>query len=333
MANIAFFPISPDFWEGFKTLYDDLSSDICNQIAVIPVSCYKKDLNGNVFDYNRSDISYPSDVAITDYNSLDWNNIHFDIIYIQNAQDSTNLGFSVDSFFYVSNLQKYTRKIVYIPYQFMSEPNVNNTNQLKELRPLVITDSLYKIDRIIVQSENMKNAYVELLAGKDTKQKEIWNKKISWKDHPRRELLNRYTKETVPVPKSWSKILKKEDGTAKETILVCTSLFGLLTQNRSLIRETKAFFESYLDKTDKIAMIWRPYPAVFDVIDKMRPELVKDLNDLIAFFKENRLGVFDNTPTPSPAVILSDKYVGDPCGVMELFKCTGKPVLKVFHLL
>lgn len=333
MANIAFLPISPDLWEGFQTLYEDLSADMNNTVSVIPLPSYDKKLDGSL--YNRSHVTdgYPTNVVITMPDAIGWGSIHFDIMYIQNVQDSENLGFSSDPLFYISNLRRYAKEIIYIPYHFMTEPNINNVDQMKDLLPFVISGKIRLVDKIIVQSENMKNAYIELLAGQNQAERREWAEKISWATHPRKTILHRYTKNNITIPKEWQGQLRKEDGSLKETIFLCTSVFGLLTQNRSLIRNTRNLFNSLSDKKEDITIIWRPYPTIFEIIDKMRPELVKDFKDLISFFKENNIGILDTSVTPTTAIVLGDKYVGDPCGVMELYKSTGKPVLQIFNLL
>ena len=61
---------------------------------------------------------------------------------------------------------------------------------------------------------------------------------------------------------------------------------------------------------------------------KLRPELFDDFRALLEFYIGNDVGIFDEMPTPTPAIILSDSYIGDECGVKELFMTTGKPVLK-----
>ena len=204
---------------------------------------------------------------------------------------------------------------------------------MRDLRPLLVYNSLSFVDNIIVQSENMKNVYIELLAGKNQEKRDFWEKKISWETYPRRVILERYMKSAPEMPETWKESLLKSDGTKKEILFLSTSVNGILTQNRSLIRNTRAFFENILADKDNFAIIWRPYPLISDVLKKMRPQLIEDYNELVAFFLDSDIGVLDDSSSPSLAITFSDEYVGDPCGIMELFKSTGKPVKQLFTVL
>ena len=333
MANIVFLILSPNMWDGFQTLWEDLSANSENNISVIQLSLFEKKDDEAPKELPSPTGNLPKEITLLPCKEYDWEGNHTDVIYTQYAQDGSNLGFSVDPFFYVSNLRKYADSIVYIPYPVMTEPSIKNDLIMRDLRPLLVYNSLSFVDKIIVQSENMKNVYIELLAGKNEVQRNFWEKKISWEDYPRRAVLERYMKATPKMPELWKNSLLKADGSQKKTLFLSTSVNGILTQNHSLIRSTRAFFESSLADIDNTAIIWRPYPLIPDVLRKMRPQLIEDYNKLVDFFSNSGLGVFDDSSSPSMAITFSDEYVGDPCGIMELFKITGKPVKQLFTVL
>ena len=102
----------------------------------------------------------------------------------------------------------------------------------------------------------------------------------------------------------------------------------MLEFNRPHLKEAQRIFEEYLEKKDSVALIWRPNKHLPESIMKLRPELFDDFRALLEFYITNDIGIFDETPTPTPAIILSDAYIGDECSVKELFKSTGKPILQ-----
>jgi hypothetical protein len=61
----------------------------------------------------------------------------------------------------------------------------------------------------------------------------------------------------------------------------------------------------------------------------LRPGLVNEYNNLISFYRDNHVGILDEHPSPTPAIIMSDEYIGDACGIMELYRTTGKPITQL----
>ena len=64
-----------------------------------------------------------------------------------------------------------------------------------------------------------------------------------------------------------------------------------------------------------------------DVLGQYFPVLNLDDEGEVEVYIGNDIGIFDEMPTPTPAIVLSDAYIGDECAVKELFKSTGKPIL------
>lgn len=77
-----------------------------------------------------------------------------------------------------------------------------------------------------------------------------------------------------------------------------------------------------------LALIWRPHPLLRSTIESMRPQLLMQYEELIAYFQENGVGVFDTTPDITSTVALSDGYIGElSTSVVNLFGAAGKPML------
>jgi hypothetical protein len=101
---------------------------------------------------------------------------------------------------------------------------------------------------------------------------------------------------------------------------------GILTYEHLVIIKLRSLFEEHLKNMDDFIYIWRPYPAINEALAMLRPELVDDFNDLVSFYRDNSVGIFDDILSPTPAIIISDEYLGDACGIMELFRTTGKTI-------
>ena len=322
MKKIVFLPLSPNMWEGFETLWDEAKKNKNNVVTVIPVPTYKRDSSGNITDTEYTLSGYPDEVEITDVNAFNFQEEHPDTIYLQNAQDLGCRAFLVNPFFFTGNLRQYTDNLVYVPYDCHPESYIDSKEEIEDKKTFLIPLNIMNIDHIIVQSESIKQLYLKCIAGLNSDLYNEWDKKITWKDFPRTNILKKYTKETVPHPLEWDEFLCAK----KETHLLCTSIFNVLEGNRTFLKELFTTIKHYQSVKNEFLLIWRPHKEIINVLIRLRPELVEEYKEIISYYKNNSTGILDETPTPTPAIILSDKYIGASCGTMELFKSTGKKI-------
>ncbi|WP_027216543.1 hypothetical protein [Butyrivibrio fibrisolvens] len=328
MRKVVFLPCHPNMWEGFETLWDKEISSPNTIVKVIPIPTYDVDRNGTVIRTEYITTGYPDNVEICSVNDYNLEKERPDTIYIQNVQDGDDPVFAVHPHYHTGNLIKFTDDLEYIPYDCLREIDPEYSF-LKRVYSKILTPSgIHNANRIIVHSENAKQVYVNLLAGSDISKREYWEQIVTCEGYPRNEILKKYTKETLSYPINWNRHLFNAFGVRKETVLFATSIFDVLEFNRSHIIETKKIMEDYLKKKDNTALIWRPHKYLPEAIMKLRPELFDDFRALLEFYITNDIGIFDETPTPTPAIILSDSYIGDECSVKELFKSTGKQILE-----
>ena len=327
MKKIVFLPISSKMWDGFETLWDEAISDPQNDVKVIPIPTYKRGSENQLFDAEYTTIGYPANVEITDINAYSLRNNHPDIIYVQNIQDADNRGFCVHPEFHTNKLKEYTDKLIYVPYICTEHISFDDPYFLASIRPLIYCSGINNVTNIIVQSENQKELYLYYLAGANPKLQNYWSQKISYQNYPRNMILKKYQKNNVPHPKEWDKLLKDESGNYKKTLMLCTSVVAVLTENRNAFRNLKAIFESHLHHRDEYVLIWHPYEGIMDALKLLRPELVDDYHKLLSYYQDNSIGILDSLSSPTASIILSDEYFGDSCGVMELYRTTGKPII------
>ena len=123
---------------------------------------------------------YPENVTITHYEEYEFQLHHPDRIVIQCPYDEYNYGITIHPFFYAKNLVTYTDQLVYVPALRMDEITPESDRARCNLKSYCNMPGVVDADWVIVQSEQMKKVYVQLLtefAGEDTKP--IWEEKIS----------------------------------------------------------------------------------------------------------------------------------------------------------
>ncbi|MBR1642994.1 MAG: hypothetical protein IJ683_11795 [Butyrivibrio sp.] len=337
--EIVFLPCSSNLWNGFDYLYRQLISDEACSVTVIPIPWYDKapdgSIGGDAVHYDTE--GYPEYVTLTSLNSYDFAGIHPDIIYIQNIFDNSNLGSSLHPAFYTGKLKTLCDKLVFIPPFVFTEPTVNSKEQIEKLREYLCFPSISNVDEIVLQSENMKQALITLLAGEEESayRKEL-DQKITFETNSRISAIRKLicdmaesadTLGSINIPENWKAYLYKPDGTRKKVILYSNSVPTMLEHSTKLVDKIKSSFDIFKQNSDNIALIWRPHPLLLEVAVQLRPEISCSFQELIDYFSNEGIGIIDNNPDPAPSIALADAYYGDPGSVMELFKLTGKPIM------
>ncbi|WP_185752384.1 hypothetical protein [Butyrivibrio sp. AE2032] len=324
--EIAFLPCSPALWPGFDSLYKSLKKDTANHVLVIPIPWYDKKpdytLDKDSMHYDPD--NYPSYVDITAYDSVDLAGIHPDTIYIQAAYDNDTLGGSIHPSYYTSCLKGLCDELIFIPPYIIQEPDVNDLKELEKLREYLCPSGINNVSRIILQSENMKEAMIRLLAGKEeSQQRQALSEKIVGKGHPRVEAIKEMSDDKDSIlnnlPVDWKSSIFREDGTKKKVTLFSNSITSMLTDGSSFIKRIEDFLNVSKGSSDEETFIWHPHPEMPAVMSQLRPELIEDYKKLLADFTDNHLGILDTSNDPATAIVISDNYCGDPGSVMELF--------------
>lgn len=183
--KIVFVPYKAACWNTMENFWREAMDSKDTDVYVVPAPYYYKDVYGNVkkeeIHYEKE--GYPENVTITSYEDFNFEVQHPDVIVIQCPYDEYNYALTIHPFFYAKNLKKYTEELVYIPAFVMDEMGPEDERAKEMLKAYCNTPGVVMADKVILQSEQMKNVYVELLtefAGENTK--EIWQQKIHGKE-------------------------------------------------------------------------------------------------------------------------------------------------------
>lgn len=178
--EVVFIPYKASLWGAMESVWRAAAEDEDTLVFVIPAPYYYKDAYGKAkSDEPHYETDYPEYVTVTSYEQYNFEGHHPDQIVIQCPYDEYNYGLTIHPFFYAKNLKQYTEELVYIPPFVMDEIGPEDDRAKKMLRSFCNMPGVVHADTVIVQSERMKEVYVELLtefAGEDTRQ--IWEEKI-----------------------------------------------------------------------------------------------------------------------------------------------------------
>ncbi len=188
IKEILFLPIGVEEWNGFREIYDSESQRNDVDIVVVPLPLLKKDYFGNItMSPDEIDKAAQGDMYEKTLNLVDWKEYDIsthcpDVVYIQSPYDETNPCLTVPPFFYTKSIRKYAGEIIYIPFKKTEEFADEDKNDIYNMKHYVAAPGVIYADRVIVQSENIREKYITCLENfSGSEAKEYWEQKVSVK--------------------------------------------------------------------------------------------------------------------------------------------------------
>lgn len=326
--EIVFLPFKASAWDAMESVWREACEDPDCDVFVIPIPYFAWNLSGNYTAAYYENKLFPEDVQIVDFNAYDFEKRHPDVIVIQNPYDDFNYSTTVHPFFYSSNLRKFTDKLVYIPYFVVDEFDESDERAWKNMDRYVTMPGVVHSDVVIVQSEQMRQNYIKKLtqmAGEQTR--EIWKKKIRGTGFPKRDKTAKASPVWETLPKEWQAFLQKDDGERKKVILYYTSVSGLLQYKGRMLQKMRSVFETFQNNQSEVVLLWKPDPLIQQTTFGIYKKLWKDYQRLVKAYQEEGFGIYDDRLEPECAVALADAYYGDSCGMVQLCRNAGIPVM------
>lgn len=329
--KVVFIPYKSSFWGTMDGLWRAASVDEEVDVYVVPAPYYYKDAFGKAKkDEPHYETDYPEDVALTNYDEYPFDVRRPDVIVIQCPYDEYHYGMTIHPFFYARNLAQYTECLIYVPPLILDEISPGDERGRVTLRTFCNTPGVAYADHVIVQSEKMKDVYVELLtefAGEGTNT--MWKEKITAAasvaggiSRPRVS-----GRSEADVPEAWRTCTQREDGSRKIVILLHMNASVLFEHGVEAVQKLREVMELLRKEQDGFVLLWRPDGSVRELLRKEDAEAWGCYRDLIEEYRREQWGIYDDSPDWERAVRFCDAYYGD-AGVMST-RCVrlDKPVL------
>ena len=180
--TILFLPVLAKDWSRLHSLWKKAAEDKDCDTYVVPLPYYYKDYDSSPKEICCETTEFPKEIYAMDYKGLTseyLEMLHPDVMVIQNPYDSWNPMISVPEMFYSLNLRKYTDKLVYVPPFAAEEFTKDNARAYSNTKYYVNMPGVVYADRVLVQSEQMRQIYIEKLTefvGEDTRG--IWEERL-----------------------------------------------------------------------------------------------------------------------------------------------------------
>lgn len=325
--EIVFLPYKASMWDSLESVWRAANEDEDCDAYVVPIPYYDKNPDGTVKEWHYEIDQYPKDIPVMDYRDYDLNR-RPDMIFIHNPYDEYNLVTSVHPLFYSGELKKYTDRLVYIPYFVLAEIEPTDRIALENASSFVRVKGVINADIVVVQSEKMRQCYIESmvqLQGEQTRS--LWEKKILGLGSPKFDQAAAAKGADIELPDAWKAHIHREDGKRKKVIFYNTSVTALLKHREGMLKKMQRVFASFRELRDEVTLLWRPHPLIPATIESMCPQLQQDYRRLVEDYCTENYGIYDDSPLLERAIMVSDAYYGDPSSVVQLCQSAGMPVM------
>lgn len=326
--EIVFLPYKASMWDSLESVWQAADAEPDCDAYVIPIPYYDRGIDGSFREMHYEGELYPEYVPVVRYDEYDFEKRKPDMIFIHNPYDEYNYVTSVAPFFYSKNLKKYTEKLIYIPYFLLGEINPDDPAALEGIAHFCTTQGVVNADKVIVQSEDMRQAYINVLT-KETGEgsRKYWEEKILGLGSPKIDKVLNTKKENLDIPVEWLKILKKPDGKFKKVIFYNTGVTALLKNEDRLLKKIRDVMKVFRENKEEVVLLWRPHPLMRSTLESMRPQLLRQYEEIVERYREEGWGIYDDTADMDRAVALSDGYYGDWSSIVWLYQTIGKPII------
>lgn len=322
--EILFMPYQVSMWDSLESIWIAAKQDKEVECLVMPIP-YFDIVDGKVqgelhYDGNQ----YPPYVPIVNYQEYDFEEHMPDVVFIHNPYDQYNSVTRIPEKFYSSNIKKYIKKLVYVPYYVTEE---DGPSDLSCIMPGV----LYS-DYVVVQGgkvyERFCKKYTEYIEKNNLQDKfRSADMKFLPLGSPKFDKLLNMHIEVADLPDQWKRKIYKKDGSTKKIIFYNTTIASFLQNADAMIKKIDSVFTFFATQKEEVVLLWRPHPLLLKTINSMRPNYKNVYFKKIEYFKEQEWGIFDETADPDLAMSVSDAYYGDMSSLLTVYKMTGKPIL------
>lgn len=334
--EVVFLPYKASMWDSLESVWRAAADDPECDAYVIPIPYYDRKPDGTFREMHYEGNQYPKDVPITRYETYDFEKRRPDEIYIHNPYDDCNYVTSVHPYFYSKNLKKFTEKLVYIPYFILGEISPDNQGAAEGIKHFCTMPGVINADKVIVQSEDMRQVYINVLTEETVKSqgrrneksiRRYWEGRIDGSGSPKFDKIINTEKEKLEIPEKWKRIIEKPDGTRKKIILYNTAVSALLQNNEKALRKMEDVFRIFYENRSDVALLWRPHPLLESTLISMRPQLLEEYKKIRDSYIGGGWGIYDDTADLDRAIVLSDGYYGDGSSLVQLCQKRGMPVM------
>lgn len=314
--EIVFLPWKSTMWDAMKGTYEKWSEDHTCRVSVVPLPYYDKKPDNSFGELHYEGDLFPSEIPVIHYENYDFASRQPDVIYIQNPYDECNYTTSIHPFFYAKNLKSFTERLIYLPWFRTAEISQGDERAKKSMEHYAAVPGVVYADRVIVQSEQMKQTYVDFLtewAGENTRSK--WEDRI-------------VSEETAAEEGEYRRNAEQQRKLReKKKVFYYTSASIVLEKKKKAIEKLREVFAIFHEQRDLVELLWYPDPMLETVLPGEEKELYDEYRAVRDKFEREAMGELSLAPDIDRVLEDCDAYYGDPGSLVQKFVLKGLPVM------
>ncbi|WP_029232811.1 LicD family protein [Butyrivibrio sp. VCB2006] len=309
-------PCKAKWWHTMEPLWKKYSQDPSYEVHVLPIFYYDCDFAGNIGEKHDERLDFPQYVPVEDCEKFDFEGIHPDVIVTQVPYDGYSTFMTVHEFFYSANLQNFTDELIYVPYFEADAPERKGDKAWTALSVMVEQEAVINADRVIVNSENMRGFYVDVLVelcGAETK--DYWEQKIqTLQDGSKNDSNDNLNNWTVEQSNSCKKkdIAKDDPGYVgndwkeanewhnflghnygRKVVIYHISIAFLLRDKEKSIAKIRRALETFMEAEDKICAIIIPQEQILTELLRIDENLWQQYQELVKVIEASKNCIYD----------------------------------------
>lgn len=312
--EILFLPYKRSMWDSMESVWKAAKEDASCEALVMPIPYFDKNADGSLGEMYYEGGTF--EMPILNYETYDIATNRPDVIVVHNPYDQCNRVTTIHPNFYMKNIKQWTDKLVYIPYFVHQKDTVKS-------QYCFLPGTIYP-DLVVLQSEEVKKQYIQYFAqaagtrlGLEKRFQALGSPKLDIPD----------TGEDEPVPDEWNEMIYR-NGSKRKIIFLNIHISCIMQKEAQddFFQKMQEIFAVFKNN-EKVLLLWRPHPLMVSTAKAMNPEAVEPYLALVKRYKEEQIGIYDESPDFQRAVRIADAYYGTGSSVMELFRVIGKPIM------
>ena len=315
-------------WKSLESVWRAAKEEEDSIVSVLVIPYFYKRADRSFIEEHYEKDLFPEYVEIEDYKTFDLKKYHPDVIYINSPYDEYNYLSNVHPAFYSSKLVEMCEKLVYIPWFVLTEFDREDERGWQSMQYFVTMPGVVNADQVIVQSEKMKQNYVDYLtdwAGEETR--ELWEEKICGFGSPL--LDNEDDKEEIEkmIPANWKNYLYKANGEGKKVILYSISSASFIDYKEKAVDKLKRVLKIFKENRDDICLLWYWDATMEETLKMNYPVFWEEFHRIAECYQEEAWGIYEMNADKELMVRFSDAFYGDGCALSQAMVMAGKPVM------
>ncbi|MDR1571690.1 MAG: hypothetical protein LBS32_04115 [Clostridiales Family XIII bacterium] len=323
--EIAFLPYKASMADSIESVYLAAKADPACDAYWVPIPYYDRNPDGSLGRaYCEGAGFYGKGIEVTDWREYDIEARRPDAIFTFSPYDGGNLVTSIHPDYYCGRLRGLTDLLVYIPY-FVAADESGVQGHFCTLAGCL------HAHRVILQSEPVRRFYIEAFK-KFEREKGCRGRfgrpeeKFVALGSPKFDKAIGTRREDCEMPDGWRRLIEGPDGARRKAVLYNTSVGAMLQGGEQYLAKLRHVLGAFKGRGDA-ALWWRPHPLGESTYRAMRPELAEGYRRIVAEYRREGWGIYDDTPDLHRAIAWTDGYYGDMSSVIALYQATGKPVM------